>query len=119
LPSQSSMKAAQIRVLGGAMARVPADATAFAHRDAPLMVIVAAAMFDTPEYAAHQAWVESLFTAIRHHASGAYVNFVEEGAARVNDVYPQATYQRLAQVKRRYDPDNRFHVNLNISPVQR
>ncbi|MBK8026578.1 MAG: FAD-binding oxidoreductase [Chloroflexi bacterium] len=118
VPSQSAMTAVQIRPLGGAMARVPTDATAFAHRNANLLVVAAAAMFDPSEYDAHRDWVEGLYQAMRPGATGAYLNFLEiEGEARLREVYPDKTYQRLAEVKRKYDPDNVFRHNQNIAPA--
>ena len=94
----------QLRVLGGAMARVPADATAFAHRDAPVMVTII-----TP--------YEDQATEPAHHA-GVYSNFLEaEGDERIRAAYPGGTYERLADIKRRYDPRNLFRMNQNIQPA--
>jgi len=119
VPSQRSMTVAQIRVLGGAMARVPSDATAFSHRDAQVLIGFAAVGFDPSEYPAHLAWVESLYNAVRHHATGSYLNFLEdEGDSRIRQAYSAATYQRLAEVKRRYDPNNLFRHNPNIAPAK-
>jgi FAD/FMN-containing dehydrogenase len=108
----------QFRGLGGAMGRVGADATAFAHRDARYLVAVIAIWLDAAEDAAvHQGWTESLWQAVRHEGTGVYVNFLEsEGADRVRDAYPAATYARLAEVKRLYDPQNLFRYNQNIPP---
>ena len=65
----------------------------------------------------HRAWVEGLWQAIRHEGSGVYVNFLgDEGAARVREAYPAATYARLAAIKRRYDPHNLFRFNQNFPP---
>lgn len=107
----------QLRVLGGAMARVPAEATAFAHRDKPFLLSVIGAWVDPAETARHQSWVQGFWRALRPHAAGVYVNFLEdEGDGRVRDAYPPATYERLAVIKRRYDPDNLFRLNQNIRP---
>jgi FAD/FMN-containing dehydrogenase len=108
--------AVQLRVLGGAMARVPADATAFGHRQARLMVNVAA-MYGRPEDGAeHNAWASSLTRALSDGATpAAYVGFVgDEGEEGVRRAYPPATLERLARVKRQYDPDNLFRLNLNV-----
>ena len=113
------MRVAQLRVLGGAMARVRNDATAFAHRASPIMVNIAAFYEDDADRAKKQAWMEGFASAIRQSDGGAYVNFVgDEGEARIrNAVYPGKTYDRLAEIKRRYDPDNLFHLNQNIPPA--
>ena len=53
-----------------------------------------------------------------HRAASVYVNFLDadEGAARVREAYGDGTYQRLTEVKAKYDPDNAFHINQNIRP---
>ena len=108
--------AVQLRVLGGAMARVPADATAFGHRGAKLMVNIAA-MYQRPEQATeHERWAEGLETALSGGATtAAYVGFVgDEGQQGARRAYPPATLERLAGVKRQYDPDNLFRLNVNV-----
>jgi FAD/FMN-containing dehydrogenase len=118
--STAAMAVTQIRVLGGAMARVPADATAFAHRGRPIMINVAAVYQRQEEGAAHAAWVEAFAEVLRQGDSGAYVNFLAaEGEARVRAAYPGATWERLAAIKRRYDPSNLFRRNHNIPPAAR
>lgn len=116
--SNAIMAAVQLRVLGGAMSRVPADATAFAHRDRRMMVNVAA-MYETPDLAPeHDAWAESLADVLRRGESGVYVNFLgDEGEARVREAFPGPTWDRLREVKRRYDPSNLFRLNQNIPPA--
>jgi FAD/FMN-containing dehydrogenase len=116
--STAMMRVAQLRVLGGAMARVPADATAFAHRSSRIMVNVAA-LFERPEESAtHEAWVTGLADALRGDDRGVYVGFLgDEGAGRVRDAYPGPTWDRLAEIKRRYDPTNLFHLNQNVPPA--
>ena len=97
------------------MARVPADATAFAHRASRIMVNVAAIYATPDEEPTHEAWVTAFASALRQGDKGAYVNFLmDEGEAGVRAAYPDATWGRLAEVKRRYDPDNLFRVNHNI-----
>jgi FAD/FMN-containing dehydrogenase len=115
--STAAMRVAQLRVLGGALARVPSAATAFAHRARRVMVNVAA-LYDRPDEAAvHEAWVAD-FAATLHQGDGAYVNFLgAEGAARVREAYPGSTWNRLAAIKRRYDPTNLFRLNHNIPPT--
>jgi FAD/FMN-containing dehydrogenase len=107
----------QIRILGGAMSRVPSDATAFAHRDKQVMLSV----FDTEFQlgnSEHLVRAEQLWQALSPYAEGAYVNFLmDEGEQGVHQAYPPATYARLAALKQRYDPTNLFHLNQNIWPV--
>lgn len=116
--SSAQMAVAQIRVLGGAMARVPAEATAFAHRGRRIMVNVAA-LYGRPEDApVHEAWATDFAAALRQGDPGAYVNFLgDEGEARVREAYPGSTWERLVAIKRRYDPANLFRLNQNIPPA--
>jgi FAD/FMN-containing dehydrogenase len=112
------MAVAQLRVLGGAMARVPADATAFAHRKSRIMANLATLYADPAERTKHEAWVTRFADAIRQGDAGAYVNFLAiEGPERVHDAYPGGTWERLAEIKRRYDPTNLFRLNQNIPPA--
>jgi hypothetical protein len=109
---------AQLRVLGGAMARVPDGATAFGHRGAKMMLNVAAMYKSPDEGPEHKAWVSSLATALSDGTCAAYVGFLgDDGDQSVRRAYPLATLERLADVKRRYDPDNLFHLNLNVHPA--
>jgi FAD/FMN-containing dehydrogenase len=112
------MAAVQLRVLGGAMARVADQATAFGNRGATMMVNVAA-MYERPEEVnEHEAWANSLTKALSEGVTAAgYVGFLgDEGQEGVGRAYPPATLERLRQVKRRYDPDNLFRLNLNVPP---
>ena len=118
LASTALMAAVQIRVLGGAAARVPADATAFAHRNRRLIVNVAAVYASADEDGLHRRWAEDAAAALRGGVDAAYVNFLdEEGADRVRAAYPGSTWDRLTEVKRRYDPANLFRLNQNIPPA--
>jgi hypothetical protein len=115
--SDAVMRVAQLRVLGGAMSRVPADATAFAHRQSRIMVNLAAFYTDSEDRLVRQAWVEDFAKALQQEDHGAYVNFVaEESQEQVRAAYPGKTWERLKAVKQRYDPENLFHLNLNIKP---
>jgi FAD/FMN-containing dehydrogenase len=117
--SSATMAACQIRVLGGAMARVPADATAFAHRLSRSMINVRA-VYDpsTSEREEHAAWVRGLSAELEDGDPGAYVGFLaDEGEARVRAAYPGATWERLAAVKAAHDPGNVFRLNQNIVPA--
>jgi FAD/FMN-containing dehydrogenase len=116
--SSAMMAACEIRVLGGAMARVPADATAFAHRQSRMMISVAA-MYDpsTSEHSEH-AWVRRLSADLDDGDHGAYAGLLaDEGQERARAAYPGATWERLAAVKATYDPDNVFRLNQNIPPA--
>ncbi len=116
--SDAAMRATQLRVLGGAMARVPSDATAFAYRDRKIMVNVAAFYQGPDDRLVREAWVTEFAAALRGNTTGAYVNFLsDEGEARVREAYPGATWERLAAIKARYDPTNLFHLNQNIPPA--
>jgi len=115
--SDASLAAAQLRQLGGAMARVPADATAYAHRSSPIMVNLAAFYEGEADRQAKEAWVRDFATAIDQGDPAVYVNFLaDEGPERVRAAYPGATWERLVEVKRRYDPTNMFRLNQNVTP---
>jgi FAD/FMN-containing dehydrogenase len=116
--SDAMMAAAQFRVLGGAMARVPADATAFAHRTSRIMVNVAALFENVDDRPKFEGWVQEFAEEIQQDDLGAYVNFLEdEGPERVRAAYPGGTWDRLREIKRRYDPTNLFRLNQNIPPA--
>jgi FAD/FMN-containing dehydrogenase len=116
--STGSMAVTQLRVLGGAMARVPVDATAYAHRASKIMVNVAALYERSEEKPVHEAWVKAFAAVLNQGDSGAYVNFLsDEGEARVRAAYPGRTWDRLRAIKRHYDPTNLFRLNHNIPPA--
>ena len=82
------------------------------------------ALHQGTDQAAHQAWVDGFGAALQQGDSGAYVGFLgDEGPARVRAAYPQPTWARLTEVKRRYDPTNLFRLNQNVPaasvPAQR
>jgi FAD/FMN-containing dehydrogenase len=117
--SDAPMRVTQLRLLGGAMARVPADATAFAHRSSRIMVHVASFYEGEDDRSQRAAWVSELSGALHQGDDGVYVNFLgDEGEARVRAAYPGATWDRLAAVKARYDPANLFHLNQNVLPAR-
>ncbi len=116
--STAQLAVTQIRVLGGAVARVSAEATAYAHRARRIMVNVAALYERPEEKAAHEAWVTAFAGSLRQGAPAAYVNFLgDEGEARLREAYPGSTWDRLVAIKRRYDPTNLFRLNQNIPPA--
>jgi FAD/FMN-containing dehydrogenase len=113
--SDASLRVAQLRVLGGAMARVPAEATAFAHRGSAIMATVAS-FYDGPaDKPVRQAWVDQFAADLRQRDDSAYVGFLTDAdPARTRQAYPGAIWDRLVEVKARYDPTNLFHHNHNI-----
>ena len=116
--STAQMAVAQIRVLGGAMARVSAEATAFAHRERRIMAALGAVYERREETEVHEDWVTGFAAALGRGGVGAYVNFLgDEGEARIREAYPGSTWQRLAAIKGRYDPTNLFRLNQNIPPA--
>jgi FAD/FMN-containing dehydrogenase len=116
--SDASLRVVQLRALGGAMARVPADETAFAHRASRMMVNVASFYDGAEDRARRQEWVDALAADLRQGDGGAYVNFLaDEGPDRVRAAYPGRTWDRLTDVKRRYDPTNLFRLNQNVPPA--
>jgi FAD/FMN-containing dehydrogenase len=115
--SDALMRAVQLRVLGGAISRVPALATAYAHRQQRVMANVASSYAGEADQAGRTAWVRELCAALDQGREGAYVNFLgDEGPERVRAAYPGDTWPRLVAVKRAYDPDNFFRGNQNIPP---
>jgi FAD/FMN-containing dehydrogenase len=116
--STAMMSAVQLRVLGGALARVSSDATAFAHRDRGLFVNIAAMYMDPGEQETHDAWVAGIADSLGKDDAGGYVGFLgEENEETVRAAYPGSTWDRLRELKRRYDPDNLFRLNHNIPPA--
>ena len=115
---EAPMSSVIVRSLGGRFGDVPCDATAFAHRDAEAMVL---AMAMVPEsQAGAEAGFDAAWAGLAAHRHGVYLNF--QGRASSEDLaaaYPPATYARLAEVKRRYDPGNVFRHNHNITPSPR
>jgi FAD/FMN-containing dehydrogenase len=108
--------AISLRSLGGAMARVPADATAFAHRDASVM-IVAGMIVPSSAPPGYLSQALAAWNAVAAHGTGTYLNFLSSVSdADVAAAYPPGTYRRLAAVKREYDPGNIFHHNYDITP---
>jgi FAD/FMN-containing dehydrogenase len=98
----------QIRAAGGAVHDVPADATAYGHREAEFSV----SAIGSPRHGTNERWNELMAP----HMSGAYLSFeTEVGPEHVAAAYPPATLERLREIKRRVDPDNLFRDNANIT----
>jgi hypothetical protein len=94
------------------------EATAFAHRRSRIMV-TCAALYERPDQApVYEPWVNGFAAALKQSDPGAYVNFLtDESPERVHAAYPGPTWDRLAKIKRRYDPTNLFRLNQNIPPA--
>ncbi len=107
---------------GGAVGRVPRNATAYAGRQVAHHIIIDGAWLpgESDELGvAETSWVRGFLEALEpHRAASVYVNFLDadEGTARIREAYGDDIYQRLADVKAKYDPDNAFHINQNIPP---
>jgi len=101
----------------GAVTRVGATETAFPHRDPGYNLVMAGEWLEPVDDAANIAWVRDTFGAIAPHmADSAYVNYLDgDDSARVRAAYGP-NWERLVQLKRRYDPDNLFRLNQNIDP---
>ncbi len=115
----SPLSAVPIFSFGGAVARVPADATAFPNRDAAHDINIVASWLpeDVGQADRHIAWVRRLFDALEPHSRGVYVNFTSDDAAdRVRAAYSDEQWRRLAALKAKYDPTNYFRKNANIPP---
>ncbi|KQV73599.1 FAD-linked oxidase [Aeromicrobium sp. Root344] len=105
-----------IRSVGGAVARVDDDATAYAHRRAELM-FVTTMVGPEPVIAARRPGFDATWAELAPHVSGAYGNFLSSASeADVDAIYPPETRRRLRAVKREYDPGNLFAGNHNVRP---
>jgi FAD/FMN-containing dehydrogenase len=116
--SDAAMRVVQLRPMGGAITKVPVDATAFAHRNSKIMTNVACFWEGPDDRPIREQWVGDLCDELRQDDAGAYVNFLgDEGPDAVRAAYPGATWDRLRRVKAEYDPDNLFRLNQNIPPA--
>ena len=116
LPSdQSEIFVARV---GGAINRKPSDATAYPHRDAEYLMNVHTRWENPGEDDRCVAWAREFFDVMTPHATGGvYVNFMPADETGRVKAALGPNYDRLARLKRRYDPDNFFHLNQNIAPV--
>jgi len=118
----SRMSTVPIFSLGGAVARVPEDATAFPYRDAAHDINIVASWLpeDVGEADRHIAWARRFFGALEPHSRGVYVNFTSDDAAdRIRVAYSEQQWLRLTALKAEYDPTNYFRMNANIPPAAR
>ena len=109
--------------MGGAVARVPHDATAYPARDVAHNIIIDAAWLpdqDDTVGTAETGWARGFLPALQPHRAGVYVNFLDsdDDTSRVREAYGDHTYLRLAEIKAKYDPENVFHNNKNIKPSE-
>ena len=116
--ARSPLAQVHLHLMGGAVARVPAGATAFAHRQAAFAMNIVGTWADPAGNELHTRWVREFSQAMTpHDAPGVYVNFLgDEGEERVRAAYGAKTYSRLQEVKAKYDPENAFRLNQNIQP---
>jgi len=102
----------------GQVTRVAADATAVPHRDEGFNMLITGQWMDPAESAGNIAWAKDTFAAAGEHlAPGRWLNYL--GDDQADDAIRAAygpNYERLREAKRRYDPDNAFHLNHNIAP---
>jgi hypothetical protein len=108
------------RLMGGASARVPAEATALGGRDAPFMFSIDSGWTDPTDTDRAIAWTRDFWEEMRQGGRGSvYLNFVSEGEdteAMMRASYGDANYDRLVEIKTKYDPANLFRLNQNIRP---
>jgi FAD/FMN-containing dehydrogenase len=109
--------------MGGAVARVPRDATAYPGRDVAHNIIIDAAWLPDQDHrvgTSETEWASGFLQALRAHRAGVYVNFLDsdDDTSRVREAYGGDTYLRLAEIKAKYDPENVFHNNKNIKPSE-
>jgi hypothetical protein len=103
--------------LGGAVARVSEEETAFNGRAVGHTININGITETSENFDEEREWVRGLWAALEPHQTGVYVNFLmEEGEERIRDAYGPEKYARLRELKRKYDPDNFFRLNQNISP---
>ncbi len=116
-PKQAGTRVMQIRSLGGAMNRIPLESAAFPYRKSEIMMFgacfVRVGATEAEINEARKPW-----QGLAAFSSGAYANFLSTATAEdVAAIYPTATYERLAKVKKTYDPQNVFNQNYNIKPA--
>jgi hypothetical protein len=103
--------------MGGAVSRVPNEATAFAHRDRAMVINVAAAYENASRRPEYEVWVENLSERLRNGEPGSYLNFLgDDSGPAVRQVYPGSTWDRLVEVKSKFDGNNIFRSNHNVPP---
>jgi hypothetical protein len=107
--------------LGGAAQHCNEQSMAVSHRDAEYVVAINTGWADAQDSEKQIAWTRDLWTAVRPFSSGGvYVNFLsaDDGEDRVRAAYGSEKFERLVQLKSKYDPGNIFRMNQNIKPMQ-
>lgn len=109
-----------LHAVNGAARRVGADETAFGHRDKNFSPVIAGIWDDPADDEANVGWVKDYYAAIHPHSDGdgGYVNFMSGDDGDRAPANYGANYERLAGVKKIYDPDNLFRINQNIAPAR-
>jgi len=104
--------------IDGAASRVPDDATAFPYRGGGWAGVIVGVDPDPANAGLIAQWARDYWQALHPTSAGSgYINFMmSEGQDRIEESY-RGNYERLTQIKRRYDPDNVFHINQNIQPA--
>ena len=110
-----------VEFLGGELARIPRDSAVFDHRDSPYNLLVIGAWTNPLEDGANRSWARDTWESMQPHASSrVYVNYLgteaDEGDDRVRSAYGPGKYEKLVELKRKYDPANLFRMNQNIRP---
>jgi FAD/FMN-containing dehydrogenase len=114
---RSELTAFPIWQMGGAVARVPEEETAFNGRGAGHTFNITATTATADGFDEEREWVRNFWSALEPHHMGVYVNFLmDEGPERIRQAYGPQKYDRLQALKRKYDPDNFFRLNQNIPP---
>jgi len=118
LQIRSPLTAFPIFHLGGAIARVHEDETAFNGRNAGHTININGTTATSEGFDEERAWVRNFWSALAPFHAGVYVNFLmEEGEERIRQAYGAQKFERLRALKRKYDPDNFFRLNQNIPPA--
>ena len=109
----------KLAALGGALARIPEDATAYGHRDAAILLNINTRWDTAASGVDHVGWTRTLWRELHRLALGVYVNFLgDEGDSRIVQAYGDQKYRRLTEIKTRWDPANVFRINQNIQPLE-
>src|SRR6266581_1347731 len=117
LQMTSPLTAFPIFQLGGALRRVGEDETAFNGRGAGHTININATTATEKGFDEEREWSRNFWTALKPYQTSVYVNFLmDEGEERIRQAYGPKRYDRLKALKRKYDPDNFFRINQNISP---
>jgi FAD/FMN-containing dehydrogenase len=113
----SPLSAIHLHHLGGAFGRMSEEESAFSHRDAQFALNIPSTWSNKEDSEKNIQWTRDFFESMKPFTSGVYVNFLmDEGEDRVKAAYSSEKYARLAEIKKKYDPTNFFHLNQNIKP---